>query len=42
MVVPFFGGLLWAAWGHSAVFTAAAGVALLMFLASGRIRRPAA
>jgi hypothetical protein len=38
MVVPVFGGLLWAAVGYPAVFIAAAVVAFLNFVLSRKIR----
>jgi len=38
MSVPALGGLLWIVYGHSAVFIVAAGVAVLMFLFSSRVR----
>jgi len=38
MVIPVFGGLLWAAVGYQAVFIAAAVIALLNLILSGKIR----
>ena len=40
MSVPAVGGLMWMRYGHSSVFMAAAGMAVLMFIASGFVRVP--
>lgn len=41
MTIPVAGGFLWAAYGYQTVFMAAAGVAVLMMIASSLIRLPA-
>jgi len=42
MSVPSLGGLLWMGCGHTWVFVAAGGIAVLMLLTSTRVRTPAA
>ncbi len=38
MSVPALGGLMWVYWGHHTVFIAAAGIAVIMFVFSSRVR----
>jgi hypothetical protein len=38
MTIPFFGGLLWAAFGYQYVFLAAAAVALVYLGVASRVR----
>ena len=42
MSVPSLGGLAWMRYGHSSVFVGTAGIAVLMFVFSSRVRTPVA